>query len=132
MQSERKNRLLYILGIMIILLGIGIGTIPFLIKENNKMIEKEKDGKWGYTDREGNLKVDYPYDQVTELNEYGFAGIKLRNKWGVINQEGQVVQEPIYEIEEEIPEFLGKYYRVLSLISQPYYTDYHEEETVEE
>ena len=42
MQSERKNRLLYILGIMIILLGIGIGTIPFLIKENNKMIEKEK------------------------------------------------------------------------------------------
>lgn len=99
---------------------------------NAKLIAKEKDGKWGYTDREGNLKVDYQYDQVTELNEYGFAGIKLGNKWGVINQEGQVVQEPIYEIEEEIPEFLGKYYRVLSLISQPYYTDYHEEETVEE
>ena len=42
MLNERKNRLLYILGIVIILLGIGIGTIPFLIKENNKVIEKEK------------------------------------------------------------------------------------------
>lgn len=98
---------------------------------DNGIIAKEKDGKWGYTDRQGNLKVDYQYDMVTELNEYGFAGIKLENKWGVINQNGEIVQEPIYELEEQIPEFLGKYYQVQALTAQPYYTNYLGEEIEE-
>lgn len=93
---------------------------------NAKLIAKEQDGKWGYIDLAGEKKIDYQYEQVTEMNEYGFAGIKQNGKWGVIREDGIILQEPCYELEENFPEFLGKYYRVLSL-SQPYYTDYIEE-----
>ena len=50
---------------------------------------------------------------VTDFNEYGFAGIKLDGKWGVIEQATQkIIQEPIYELDWAQPTFIGKYYRV--------------------
>ncbi len=51
---------------------------------------------------------------VTDFNKYGFAGIKKKDgKWGSINQNGEVVQEPTYDLKKRnIPEFVGKYYRV--------------------
>ena len=36
---------------------------------------RAEDGKWGYKDASGNVVVDCRYDLVTELNQYGFAGI---------------------------------------------------------
>jgi len=98
---------------------------------NSEQIAKEKDGKWGYTDLDGNLKVEFQYEKATEFNQYGFAGIRQDGKWGVINLQGEVVQEPIYELEEETPEFLGKYYQVSSLGAQVYYTNYTGEESEE-
>lgn len=29
---------------------------------------------------------------VTEFNEYGYAGIKSKNKWGSINENGDVIK----------------------------------------
>lgn len=92
-----------------------------------KLIAQKQNEKWGFVDLAGKVKVDYQYDQVTEMNEYGFAGIMQDGKWGVIGEDGTVIQEPYYELNEDFPEFLGRYYRVLSL-SQPYYTEYVEEE----
>ena len=46
----------------------------------------------------------------------GFAGIKVGNKWGVINSAGEIVQEPIYELQGISPNFIGKYYSCLQLI----------------
>lgn len=68
------------------------------------------DGKWGFVDKNGNIVVDCKYDVVTELNEYGFAGIFQENKWGVIDQNGKVVVVPSYEIETYYsPTFIGEY-----------------------
>ena len=68
------------------------------------------DGKWGFVDKNGNVVVDCKYDVVTELNEYGFAGIFQENKWGVIDQNGKVVVVPSYEIETYYsPTFIGEY-----------------------
>ena len=61
-------------------------------------------------DKNGNVVVDCKYDVVTELNEYGFAGIFQENKWGVIDQNGKVVVVPSYEIETYYsPTFIGEY-----------------------
>lgn len=69
-----------------------------------------EDGKWGFKDSSGNLVVDCKYDIVTELNEYGFAGICQENKWGVIDENGKVVVVPTYEIDSFYsPSFVGKY-----------------------
>lgn len=80
---------------------------------NNKLFTKEENGKWGFVDNNGNKIVDYKYDKVTEFNEYGFAAIKQGEKWGAINDKGEEVIAPTYELKGEIePVFIGKYYRV--------------------
>ena len=48
----------------------------FEIFPENTLFASEKDGKWGFVDKNNNVKIDYQYDKVTELNELGFAGIK--------------------------------------------------------
>ncbi len=90
---------------------------------NNNLYASEENGKWGFVDKNGNTVVENKYDMVTELNEYGFAGIKEDGKWGVINSEGEIVQEPIYELEEVSPSFIGKYYKLEEWYGSAYYTD---------
>lgn len=90
---------------------------------NNNLYASEENGKWGFVDKNGNTVVENKYDMVTELNEYGFAGIKEDGKWGVIDSEGQIVQEPIYELEEVSPSFIGKYYKLEEWYGSAYYTD---------
>ncbi len=60
---------------------------------------------------------------VTEFNSYGFAGIKLDGKWGVINSNGDVIQEPVYVIDSISPEFIGTYYKASQWYGNNYYTN---------
>lgn len=83
------------------------------VLKENKLFAKRENGKWGFSDEYGNIKVESKYDMVTEFNEYGFAGVMQNNKWGVINDQGIVIQEPTYKMENQIfPTFIGKYYKV--------------------
>lgn len=91
---------------------------------NNILFSKMENGKWGFVDKTGIVKVDYQYDKVTEFNEYGFASIQKDGKWGAINQNGEIVIEPTYELgTTEIPSFIGKYYKVTYGVGEIYYTD---------
>ena len=66
--------------------------------------------KWGFKDKTGAVKLEAKYDIVTELNEYGFAGIYKDGKWGVIDSEGNILVEPAYKIETYYePSFIGNY-----------------------
>jgi hypothetical protein len=79
-------------------------------KDLNIYAYQTDDGKWGFADKNGNIVVDCKYDIVTELNQYGFAGICQDGKWGVIDQNGKVIVVPSYEIETYYePSFVGKY-----------------------
>lgn len=91
---------------------------------NPTLIPSEKNGKWGFVDKNSKIKVDYIYDEVTPVNKYGYAGIKKDGKWGVIDEKGKVVQEPIYNLDEldEIT-FIGKYYKVTYDYKNIFYTD---------
>lgn len=95
---------------------------------NNKLYAKQINEKWGFVDKNGDLKVKNEYDMVTEFNEYGFAGINKKGKWGVINSNGEIVQEPIYDIEWVSPNFIGKFYQSKEWRGDLYYTDKVEEE----
>ena len=69
-----------------------------------------QNGKWGYADKNGNIILEAQYDMVTEINEYGFAGINKDGKWGVVDKEGKIIVEPTYQIESYyFPKFIGKY-----------------------
>ena len=82
------------------------------IFSNNELFAYKAGEKWGFIDKDGNIKVDTKYDIVTEFNSYGFAGIKENDKWGVINSNGEIIVEPLYNIDWNEPEFIGKYCRL--------------------
>ena len=78
---------------------------------NNTLFLAKQDNQYGYVDKQGNVVVEYTYDDATEQNAYGFAAVKKDGKWGVINNKGEVVQEPIYNLDDYlIIDFIGKWH----------------------
>ena len=71
----------------------------------------KKDGKYGYTDANGKLVVDYIYDDAMEQNEYGYVAVKKDGKWGSINQKGEISQSPTYQLDEYLKiDFIGRWH----------------------
>ena len=81
------------------------------IQTSNTLFKSKKDGKYGFVDKDGKVIVDYQYDDVTEQNNYGYAGIKKDGKWGAIDNKGNVVQEPTYNLEDYLKiDFIGRWH----------------------
>ena len=59
---------------------------------------------------------------ATNINEYGFGAVKQNGKWGVIDGEGKIIKEPLYEIDDLEPQFVGEYYMVSNIYQISYYT----------
>lgn len=94
------------------------------VYSSNTLFAVQKNGKWGFADKNGKEIVEAKYDRVTEFNEYGFAGIKKEGKWGAINKDGKIVVEPSYEFKEDSQiSFIGSYYQVKYGFGEIYYTN---------
>lgn len=94
------------------------------VYSSNSLFSKNKNGKWGFIDKNGNMIVKAIYDKVTEFNEYGFAAVKKDEKWGSIDKDGKEVIEPTYTLEDnQEPIFIGKYYQVKYGFGEIYFTD---------
>lgn len=90
--------------------------------DNTIFASKNKDGKWGFIDKNNNNVVDYTYDRVTEVNKYGFAGVQKDGMWGVVNQDGKIIVQPKYTIPNEIePQFIKNFYKVTYGFGEVYY-----------
>ena len=95
-----------------------------VFSNNSIFATKNEQGQWGFVDKLGNIVVDYQYEKVTEVNEYGYAGIKKDGKWGVVDSQGQVVLTPTYDLQEEInPIFMGRYRQVTYGFGEIYFED---------
>lgn len=78
---------------------------------NNTLFLSKKDGKFGFIDKTGNVVVDYIYDDATNQNVNGFAGIKKDGKWGSIDNKGNVVIEPTYNLDDYLlVDFIGRWH----------------------
>ena len=81
------------------------------VLSNNNLFVSRKDGKYGFVDKEGNVVVDYIYDEAQEQNKYGFAAVKKGNLWGSINREGKEVITPKYKMKNYLViDFIGKWH----------------------
>ncbi len=81
------------------------------ILTNHTLYLDKKDNHYGYVDKNGNVVVEYVYDDATEQNEYGFSAVKKDGKWGAINNKGEVVQEPMYVLDDYVfIDFIGKWH----------------------
>ena len=98
----------------------------FYLPEAEKALLQLQDDKQqiGGYNKSGNIVIDYQYDRVTEVDEYGYAGIKQDGKWGAIDNQGKVVVEPTFDLQEEIdPTFMGVYHKVNYGFGEFYFED---------
>lgn len=94
------------------------------IYPQNTLFAKRENDKWGFADKEGKIVVEAKYDEVTEINEFGYAGVKKDGKWGVVNSNGEEILEPTYKFQEGIePSFIDTYYQVEYGFGEVYYTN---------
>lgn len=93
------------------------------ILKGNKIFAYNQDGKWGFVDSNNSVLVEAKYDLVTELNQYGYAGIKQDEKWGVVDETGKIIVSPSYNIDWNEPDFINKYCKTNFGYGFEYYTD---------
>lgn len=77
----------------------------------NKLFLSKKDGKYGFIDESGKVVIDYIYDDATEQNSSGYAGIKKDGLWGSIDLLGNIVIEPTYNLDNNQKiDFVGRWH----------------------
>ncbi len=59
--------------------------------ENIAFVKKQKDGKWGYINRKGELVIDFIFDSVGWFYKNGLASVRVNGKSGFINKLGEVI-----------------------------------------
>lgn len=55
----------------------------------------KKNGKWGFIDISGELKIDYQFEDALSFGQH-LAAVKQGEFWGYISLNGEVVIEPIF------------------------------------
>lgn len=70
---------------------------------------EEKNGKWGFLDRNGKVLLDYQFDEPSTFSE-GMAAVRKSGKWGIINKDGNVIVAPQFD------DFGSFEYRKLNII----------------
>ena len=81
------------------------------VLSSNTLFVSKKDEKYGFVDKDGNVVVEYIYDEAQEQNQYGFAAVKKDNLWGAINSEGKEVIAPKYNLDKYLTiDFIGKWH----------------------
>lgn len=73
-----------------------------ILTKNTLFVSKGTNGKYGFVDSQGNVIVEYNYDEAKEQNKYGYAAIKLNGLWGSIDKTGKVTLIPQVNLDESI------------------------------
>ncbi len=82
-----------------------------VLTSNTLFLSRNEEGKYGFVDRNGNVIVDYIYDDAREQNDYGYASVKQNGLWGTINSRGEVTVAPSYDLDNNaLVEFIGKWH----------------------
>jgi hypothetical protein len=67
-----------------------------IFRESEGFIGIKKDGRYGFVDTRGKLRIANRYDSIGEFHA-GLAPIKLIGKWGFVNTQDKIVVNPNYD-----------------------------------
>ena len=89
---------------------------------NNNLFLSKQNNKYGFIDKQGNVVVDYIYDDAREQNEYGYIAVKKNGVWGSLDKNGNIICETKYNLDSNLLiDFIGKYHIGVDVNSM-YYT----------
>ena len=82
-----------------------------LLTSNTIFLDRNEEGKYGFLDKNGNVVVNYIYDDASEQNDFGYASVKQNGLWGAVDSRGQIAIAPSYTMENNaLVEFIGKWH----------------------
>lgn len=85
-------------------------TSKDILTGNNLFLSKQND-KYGFVDKDGNVVVEYIYDDAREQNEFGYVSVKKDGLWGSLNKAGQVLVDTKYNLDDNLLiDFIGEYH----------------------
>lgn len=67
-----------------------------IFRESEGFRGMKKDGRYGFVDTNGNLRIANRYDSIGEFHE-GLGAVKLIGKWGFVNENDHVAINPNYD-----------------------------------
>ncbi|NOT75677.1 MAG: WG repeat-containing protein [Cyclobacteriaceae bacterium] len=79
-------------------------------RESEGLIGIKRDGKFGFVDNRGRLRIANRYEGIGEFHD-GLAPIQLLGKWGYINKSDEIIIQPTYE-------FTGNFEEKVALVSR--------------
>ena len=78
---------------------------------NNNLFLNKQNGKYGFVDKDGNIIIDYIYEDAKEQNEFGYIAIKKNGLWGSLDKNGNIICEPKFNLDNYyLIDFLGEYH----------------------
>ena len=81
------------------------------ILTNNSLFLSKQNDKYGFVDKEGNVVIDYIYDDAKEQNEFGYIAVKKEGLWGCIDKNGEAICETKYNLDDNLLiNFIGEYH----------------------
>lgn len=81
-----------------------------ILTQNNLFLSKQNN-KYGFVDKNGNVVVDYIYDDAKEQNEFGYIAVKKDGLWGCLNKKGNVICDTKYDLDDNLlVDFIGEYH----------------------
>ena len=98
-------------------------TSKEILSSNTIFLSQNEEGKYGFVDKNGNVVVNYIYDDAFEQNDYGYASVKQNGLWGAVDSKGNMAIAPSYKLDNNILiEFIGKWHLGEDL-NMYYFTD---------
>ena len=86
-------------------------NINDILSNNTIYVSRNEEGKYGFVDKNGNVVVNYIYDDAREQNDYGYASVKQDGLWGAVDSRGQVAVSHSYNLDDNmLVEFIGKWH----------------------
>jgi hypothetical protein len=55
----------------------------------------KRNGKWGFIDIDGNVRIDFIYDDALSFGQH-LAAVKLGDLWGYVSVYGEIAIEPAF------------------------------------
>lgn len=93
------------------------------ILTNNNLFLSKQNGKYGFVDKNGNVVIDYIYDDAREQNEFGYIAVKKDGLWGSLDKNGNIIIDTKYNLEDNLViDFIGQYHLGVDL-NLKYYTN---------
>jgi WG containing repeat len=78
-----------------------------VFKESEGLIGIQRDGKFGFVDNRGRLRIANRYEGIGEFHD-GLAPIRLLGKWGYINKADEIEIQPTYDISRNFDQHVAQ------------------------